>query len=561
MRIAIYARKSTESEDRQVQSLEDQIRELTVLAKREHLIVSEVFQEARSAKEPDNRPEFQRLVTAIQGGTVDAVLTWSINRLSRNAVDGGMVAHLLQTGRLAFIRTIERTYRPEDNALLLSIENGMAIAYLQDLRRNVMRGMKGKVERGWHTCKAPIGYLNDPETRHILPDPDRFVLVRKAWDMALQGESVAGIHRKMVNLGLTIRVRSKNNRPISRARLYTMLHDQFYIGMVRFKGELYAGKHTPMVTSDEYQAVQEALGDANKSTKEVKRSLAFAGALRCEKCGCGVVGEEKTKVYPKTNRTAIYTYYHCTGSRGCAKRSINGASLRQKAEEHLECRYVTESVGDWLKDALVESLERETCDTASELSRLDAKEETLSKRLNELTIMRSDGEISPHEYADIRAQTLERVSAVRLQADNTRNLAARIIRLVNQRIDAAIAAGEITRGEDNSAALGRVLRSSGPHYLNLDAFELRLDPILEKITTFEPPRDNSESPKRGDLLPLNSVWWSLVEELRTAATDQIARNDFLDAQMSVVERGVERRREYRLLHFPDDDEQGYRRAT
>ena len=34
---------------------------------------------------------------------------------------------------LDFIRTMERTYRPEDNALLLSIENGMATAYLQDL--------------------------------------------------------------------------------------------------------------------------------------------------------------------------------------------------------------------------------------------------------------------------------------------------------------------------------------------------------------------------------------------------------------------------------------------
>ena len=86
MRIALYARKSTEQEDRQVQSLDDQIRELTKLARRESLTIVETYHESKSAKAPNNRPEFDRLMSAIDEGRIDGILTWSINRLSRNPV-------------------------------------------------------------------------------------------------------------------------------------------------------------------------------------------------------------------------------------------------------------------------------------------------------------------------------------------------------------------------------------------------------------------------------------------------------------------------------------------
>ena len=155
MGIAIYARKSSESEDRQVQSLEDQVQALQVVAKNHGLVVSEVIQEARSAKAPNARPEFERLIRMVNEGEIEGILTWSINRLGRNLVDGGMVAHLLQTGRLKFIRTPERVYLPEDNVLIMSIENGMATSFVQDLSRNVKRG-------GWFPVKWPSWSVRIP---------------------------------------------------------------------------------------------------------------------------------------------------------------------------------------------------------------------------------------------------------------------------------------------------------------------------------------------------------------------------------------------------------------
>jgi hypothetical protein len=58
MRYILYARKSSESEDRQVQSVDDQLRVLRDLARRERLTVVAELTESRSAKDPGKRPVF-----------------------------------------------------------------------------------------------------------------------------------------------------------------------------------------------------------------------------------------------------------------------------------------------------------------------------------------------------------------------------------------------------------------------------------------------------------------------------------------------------------------------
>jgi site-specific DNA recombinase len=237
MRTVIYARKSTEGEDRQVHSLEDQLKVMREVARREGLTVVETFVESRSAKAPDCRPEFSRMLASVESGSAEAILTWAVNRLSRNPVDGGRLAYLLQTQKLRLIRTFDRAYTPEDSSLLLAIENAVATDYVRNLRKDVRRGMSEKAERGWHTSKAPLGYMNDPETRTILPDPERFEVLREAWKKLLAGESVAEIHRYLCAVGFTVRVRGgKSGGPVCRATLYGVFHSRTYVGEVPFKG-------------------------------------------------------------------------------------------------------------------------------------------------------------------------------------------------------------------------------------------------------------------------------------------------------------------------------------
>ncbi len=160
MRYFLYARKSSESEDRQVQSIEDQVNRLKALAAQLKLEVIDVYEEAKSAKQPDNRVLFSEMLERIEKGEATGILCWQINRLSRNPVDSGTLQWMLQKNKIHSIQTIDREYRPSDNAVVFSVESGVANQFIIDLSKNTMRGMQGRVDKGWMPNMAPLGYQN-----------------------------------------------------------------------------------------------------------------------------------------------------------------------------------------------------------------------------------------------------------------------------------------------------------------------------------------------------------------------------------------------------------------
>lgn len=525
MRIALYARKSSESVDRQVQSLEDQFSALMKLADRENLNIVEVLQEARSAKAPSTRPEFQRLLDLINASRIDGILTWSINRLARNPVDGGMIAYLLQTGKLQMIRTIERTYLPEDNALVLSIETGMATSYLQDLNRNVSRGMNSKAERGWHVCKAPLGYLNNPMTRQIDKDPDRFELVRGAWSKLLSGNySVAQIHRELLDAGLTVKNLRRRPRPVSRAAVYGMFKNPFYCGEIQFNGKRLPGKHKAVVSKAEFERAQSLI---SKSSGLVRRKLPqpfpFARVFTCGECGCAVVGERKRKFYPRTGRFAEYIYYHCSGSKGCAKRSASQKDLTSTLEQLIEAVRIPRELGDWLQTALGEALSRGEEHSTAELMNIKGEIEGLQRKQRKLTLMRLADELNETEFKALRKDLETEASELETRAESLQQLSSRIVQRGHDLIDAAMEAGELPCDGSYLSALGGVAKRLGANLFVQGEVKLRPNPIYAKIACFEPAEACSSSPKQGDLVPLNSSWWALVDDLLKLLSAEVAQ--------------------------------------
>ena len=87
----LYARKSSEGEDRQVQSIGDQTDRITKMAEDQQLEIVEILSEAKSAKNPYCRPVFDKMLDRIEKGEAQGILAWEINRLSRNPVDSGRI--------------------------------------------------------------------------------------------------------------------------------------------------------------------------------------------------------------------------------------------------------------------------------------------------------------------------------------------------------------------------------------------------------------------------------------------------------------------------------------
>ncbi len=521
MRIALYARKSSESVDRQVQSLEDQLNVLQELAGRERLNVVEVIQESKSAKAPGTRPEFGRMLQLIEEGKIDGILTWSINRLARNPVDGGMIAYMLQTGKLQMIRTVDRTYLPEDNALILSIETGMATSYLQDLNRNVSRGMVSKIERGWHTNKAPIGYLNNPITREIDTDPDRIELVRMAWSKLLSGDySVCKIYRELVDAGLTIKTNRRKPVAPSRAAIYAMFKNPFYCGQLRFRGKIHIGRHQPVITPIEFKRAQDIIRvSSGVVRKKLDDPFPFNRVFKCADCGCAILGERKRKFYPQTGRFVEYVYYHCSGAKGCSRQSIRQEYITQALERLVESVKIPASFAGWLKQALADGLSQKHIEADSVLETTEAHIEQLQRNQRRLTMMRLSGELNEPDYRQMRSDVekeIQRAEEGMLELHQTRS---RIIQRGHALIDAAVAANELPADGSFLSVLGGVARRLGAHRFTQGRLLIEPDAVITKIAGFEPAESDFRRPKHGENLPMISSWWTIVDDILTLMVD------------------------------------------
>jgi site-specific DNA recombinase len=526
MRTVLYARKSTESDDRQVQSLEDQISALKRIAEYEGLEIVEIIKESKSAKAPGKRPEFNRMIGMIYAGEVEGILTWAINRLSRNPVDGGQLAYMLQTKQLSMIRTADRTYLPDDNALLLSIENGISTAYLQDLSRNVTRGMQGKIERGWCTCKAPLGYLNNPITREIDTDPQTFDIVQTAWRKLLLDQlSIMDLYRFVLSTGLTISSRHGQPRQPSKVMMYSLFRNPFYCGKILYKGQVYPGKHEPMISPGEFSRAQEILSRSGSTAKRLNSKFPYSGVFLCEECGCNIVGEKKFKVFRTTGRTVEYIYYHCSGHKGCSKISVRQRDITSQLEEMIQAIKIPREFGGWLKSSLGKALSQKQLESDIERETKERKLSELEQKQRRLTLMKLNGEIANSHFQELRAELEAEMVSTKSRIQFLSETRSRIIHFGHFLIDCAIEAGELPSDRSNLGILGGIARKLGNHTVSKGILNLGPHEFYKKVALFEPSVLAPEAPKSGDFVPSNSIWWSLIDDLlsllEVAAMQQI----------------------------------------
>ncbi|HAO64524.1 TPA: hypothetical protein DCQ44_00915, partial [Candidatus Taylorbacteria bacterium] len=119
MKYVLYARKSTESEEKQVLSIDSQVKEMLALAERDSLEIVEIRREAHSAKDSGQRPVFKELLEDIRRGRFNGILTWAPDRLSRNAGDLGSVVDLMDQKLLLEIRTYGQHFKNSPNEKFL----------------------------------------------------------------------------------------------------------------------------------------------------------------------------------------------------------------------------------------------------------------------------------------------------------------------------------------------------------------------------------------------------------------------------------------------------------
>lgn len=312
IKYCLYARKSSESDERQTMSIDSQIKEMRELAEREGLLITETRQESHSAKESGNRPVFVSLLEDIKKQEFNGILTWAPDRLSRNAGDLGSLVDLMDQGKLEEIRTPSQVFRNTPNEkFLLMILCSQAKLENDNKGVNVKRGLRAKCEMGIRPSKAPLGYLNVTKDRHIseiIIDPERGKFVTEMFHrVAEKGHSGRTIQRWLERIGFE----TKNGNKLALSKVYSTLKNPFYYGEFEFGGEWYKGIHEPLITKEIYDKAQKQLLVPPKSWN--KKKFPFKSLCVCGSCGSGVTAEVKHKKL-KYGKYAKYIYYHCCKS-------------------------------------------------------------------------------------------------------------------------------------------------------------------------------------------------------------------------------------------------------
>ena len=553
MKVFLYARKSTDDEERQILSIDAQRHELREYAEKQGLEIVFEFVESMTAKEP-GRPIFNDMLRRVEKGEAEALLAWHPDRLARNSVDGGKIIWLVDTGKLTALKFpafwFENT---PQGKFVLNMAFGQSKYYVDALSENVRRGMREKIRRGVYPHRPPLGYLNEPRLRTIEVHEHKAPLVRRLFETYATGRHNFD---QMTALAAEWGLLSHQEKPLGRSMIPQILSDRFYIGFFRWRGEEYEGKHAPLIPMDLFERVQKVLGNRGRGrykTKVVPRELAFMGLVRCGECGASVTAE----------RQKGHHYYRCTkklgpcGLKGYIREEVLAGLMREQIR--------TVAISDeWteLMLAQIEVWRREGADrvaTAAQRHRERLAEiETKVKRLLDVFL---DETITREDYAARKAEFFTEKAVLREKIEKIESTGGFWLEPLENFVKSANLAEKSAFSDDFSEIRAFFEKIGSNLFLyspkteeNED--ENRMPPPLEEAlqkpdpaarrgglaaradlpTPQEPPRIASADPCRKSLYPSRK---NRASRARRAASEHAGQNQGVAAtpDLSAVEKG------------------------
>jgi site-specific DNA recombinase len=339
LKYVIYARKSTDSNEKQERSIGDQIGECKGLADRLGLRWVEVIHEEKSAMLSGKREKFNEMLSKLKNGSYDGVIAWSPDRLARNMKEGGEVIDMLDTGDIGDIKFASGYTFTNDSSgkMLLGIAFVMAKQYSDQHSQNIRRAIKRKTREGkWAGSKLKHGYYKDRH-HYLKPDGRNHELIKEAFSMRLDGQELKAIAEFLKNAGFPVATKHTKHKEmvVNDKFVSDLLRDPIYAGAMIF-GDVVVNlfekyDFIPAVDAVDMERLLIKDGvrksynitDIVKPRGSIKADL-MRGMVVCSDCNRAM----STGITKKTTTkgTTRYFYYRCD-TKKCKRK---GKSVRAK---------------------------------------------------------------------------------------------------------------------------------------------------------------------------------------------------------------------------------------
>ncbi|MEM7301034.1 MAG: recombinase family protein [Pseudomonadota bacterium] len=302
-----YVRVSTKKQGEGV-SLEAQKDAILCFAKQNGIRITKWFEEEQTAAK-SGRPVFSAMLKALRAHKAEGVVMHKIDRSARNFRDWARIGDLSDAGIDVHFASESLDFRSRGGRLSADIQAVIAADYIRNLKDEIRKGQRRLLDTGYYPFSAPIGYRDNGKGKLKTPDPEQAHLVRLAFELyASERHSIRSLLIEMNQRGL----RNKKGGPVSKGCLEGLLSNPFYTGVihVRRTGDVYQGKHKPIISVSLFETVQET--KKRKYHKKVTRhDHLFRGLFRCRQC--------QTSMIPEGKRGHVY--YRCQ-KQACPTNSI-----------------------------------------------------------------------------------------------------------------------------------------------------------------------------------------------------------------------------------------------
>ncbi|OGG80725.1 hypothetical protein A3A39_00165, partial [Candidatus Kaiserbacteria bacterium RIFCSPLOWO2_01_FULL_54_13] len=427
----IYTRKSTDTEDRQVRSISDQLAELKELAVKEQIDVVDIFVEKQTAKIP-GRPVFDEMLLRVEAGEATGILAWHPDRLARNSVDGGKIIYLLDIGKITELKFPTFWCDPTPQGkFMLSIAFSQSKYYVDNLSENIKRGHRNKVKEGIWPQMSPLGYVN-VKGAGIVPDEHIAPLIKKTFEVYATGNfTLRQLRDKFNELGL----KRKSGKELAVSNYQQILKNPIYTGLMRYNGEIHEGKHEPIITKKLFDSVQEVMIRKSKPHSKGLKPFLYRGFFRCGECGCFITTETQKG----------HNYLRCTKRKNpCEQKYVREEIITSQIQEEIKKVSLPDDWAQWMIAENAKDRQSETQsstlfadNTKAEISILDTKIEKLMTAYLENALSLEEYRVAKNVLVALKQLLKEKLSAFQQKANNRFELTERFLKTNNSNMELA----------------------------------------------------------------------------------------------------------------------------
>src|SRR3989344_3970308 len=326
MKSIIFARVSSREQEETGYSLASQEKLLKDYSGKKDFRIAKKILISESASGKFQRKTFNEMLDYARKNKINVIICEKVDRLTRNMKDAGIIDEWVKEDKRREVHFVKENFILNQNTrahenLVWDMKVAIARFYTNNLSEEVKKGQKEKLAQGWLPQRPHLGYKTIGEKGHKIHilDEERANLTRKMFEIFDTGNySIKALVEVMYKDGL----RNNNGSQVGKSRMHKYLSDPYYYGKNVWNGEIYEGKHEPLISKELFASVQLKLKRNGKAPHYKKHLPVFKAKINCEECG-GTITWEIQKGH---------WYGHCNHHKVCSQK---GYIRQENVEDQL----------------------------------------------------------------------------------------------------------------------------------------------------------------------------------------------------------------------------------